>query len=601
MNLLTLNGMSKAYTDKVLFDKVDFSVEEGEKIGIVGINGTGKSTFLKVLAGVEEADEGEVITGSHVKICYLPQNPEFPKDTTILEYVCSQSDTIQMEQGLEGEAKTILNRFGFADYNEKLDYLSGGQKRKVALAAALVTPCEILILDEPTNHLNSDMVKWLEQYLSGKRITLIMVTHDRYFLDRVCNRIVELDRGKLYSYLTNFTGFLEAKSQRHESELATYRKNQSILRTELEWMKRGARARSTKQKARIERFEELNRMEAVPEDEKVVIQSVSSRLGRKTIECENLSKAFGDKTLFSGFTYTFLKDDRIGLVGKNGSGKTTLLKILVGQLEPDTGFVEIGTTVKIGYFSQESNIENEQMRVIDYVKDTAEYIEMPEGRVSASKMCETFLFDATLQYSKIEKLSGGEKRRLCMLKVLMEAPNVLILDEPTNDLDIQTLAILEDYLNRFAGIVIVVSHDRYFLDKVVERIFAFEDDTLVRYEGNYTDYLEKSGVDFVLENAKTGSKSTKEENMKTWKQKDKKLKFTYAQQKQWETIEDEIAELEDTIAGLEQQIVENATDFVKLAEITKEKESLETKLEEKMEIYFELSELAEQIETQNKK
>lgn len=594
MNILSASKITKAYTDKILFEEVDFSIDSNDKVGIIGINGTGKSSLLKVLAGVEEIDSGEIVTGSHVVINYLSQNPEFPKDITIYEYVTGENKRSGEHWELEGETKRILNILGFQEYDEKVTHLSGGQKKKAALAAALLKPCDLLILDEPTNHLNNAMVLWLETYLKNRRGALIMVTHDRYFLDRVCNKIEEIHRGKLYSYQTNFQGFLELKAQREEMELATYKKNKNILRRELEWIRRGAQARSTKQKARIERFEQLSDTNKTPEQvSSVEMSSLSSRLGKKTIEVKEISKAFGSKELFHGFSYIFLRSDRIGIVGDNGAGKSTLLKIIVGELEPDSGFVELGPTVKIGYFSQENEMLDRSMRVIDYIKETAEFVKTPEGLVSASKMLERFLFDSTLQYAKIEKLSGGEKRRLYLLKILMGAPNVLILDEPTNDLDIQTLGILEDYLEKFDGIVITVSHDRYFLDKVVDRIFAFEQGILKQYEGGYSDYIEKSGSPIEELNVKKSGK----EAAQAYKERprERKLKFTFAEQKEYETIETDMEALEQKVSELDAAILKSATDFVKLNELSKEKEETEQALEEKLERYVYLTELAEKI------
>ncbi|MBQ4531177.1 MAG: ABC-F family ATP-binding cassette domain-containing protein [Lachnospiraceae bacterium] len=598
MNLLTASKITKAFTDKVLLEQVDFSVDEKEKIGIIGINGTGKSSLLRILAGEEEVEEGEIITGNHVVINYLPQNPEFPEGITIYDYVTQSNSSEESHWEIEGESKRILNILGFDTYDTPVSILSGGQKKKVALAAALLKPCDILILDEPTNHLNNAMVLWLESYLKTRRGALIMVTHDRYFLDRVCNKIVEIDMGKLYSYQTNFEGFLQLKSQREEMELATYKKNQNILRNELEWIMRGAKARSTKQKARIERFEELKDMKAPEQKESVELNSLSSRLGKKTVELKGISKGYDGRKLIKDFSYIFLRSDRIGIVGDNGCGKSTLMKILVGEVEPDSGTVEIGPTVKIGYFSQENEKRDLNMRVIDYIKETAEFVRTEDGLVSASKMLERFLFNSTLQYSKIEKLSGGEKRRLYLLKVLMEAPNVLILDEPTNDLDIQTLAILEDYLDKFDGIVITVSHDRYFLDKVVDRIFAFEQGVLTQYEGGYSDYLEKAGNPYVEVAVKKSSEAAiayKE------RPREKKLKFTYAEEKEYETIEEDIEKLEEKVEELDREILKAATDFVKLNELSKEKEVAEQTLEEKMERYVYLSELAEKIELEKQK
>lgn len=596
MNLLAGKGIRKNFTGKLLFDDVDFGIEEGDKIGIVGINGTGKSTLLRILAGEEEPDGGEVVKGNQVYVRYLPQNPVFPKGMTIYDYVVTANRTEDNEWSIAGDSKAILNLMGFEDENEKIDHLSGGQKKKVALAAALLAPCDILLLDEPTNHLNTEMVLWLEDRLMQRKGALVMVTHDRYFLDRVCKKIVEIDKGKLYHYQTNFAGFLEAKAEREEQELATYQKNKNILRIELEWMRRGARARSTKQKAHIQRYEELkNTTKAPVQDGKVEVSTVSSRLGKKTLELVELSKRYGEHVLINGFSYAFRKKDRIGFVGPNGCGKTTLMKMIMGLEEPDQGEVIIGPTVKIGYFSQENEYLDSKRRVIDYIKDTAEYVQTEDGSVSASMMLERFLFDATLQYSLIEKLSGGEKRRLYLLKVLMEAPNILILDEPTNDLDIQTLAILEDYLERFPGILLMVSHDRYFLDKTAERLFAFEGEGKLRqYEGGYSDYLEAKEREKPTESLK--EKEVSRPAQKTEKVKTTKLRFTWQEQRDYETIEEEIEKIEERIADLERQIGLSATDFVRLNQLMEEKESLETTLEEKMERYLYLSDLAEQIE-----
>ena len=590
--------MTKAHTDKVLFEDADFSIQDTDKIGIIGINGTGKSTLLRILAGLDETDEGEVIKGNGIVIHYLPQNPVFPKDTTLLDYVIAKNRTKENAWTVEGDVKSILNKLGFMDYNVMVDTLSGGQRKKAAIAAAIAEPCDILIMDEPTNHLNPDMILWLEEYLKTFRGAFVMVTHDRYFLDRVCNRIVEIDKGKLYGYQTNYEGYLELKAAREEMALATERKRQSILRMELEWIKRGARARSTKQKARIERYEELRDAKGPETDGKVEISAASSRLGKQIIEVENLAKMYDGRTLFTDFSYIFLKDDRVGFVGENGCGKTTLMKMLALQSEPDTGSILIGQTVKIGYFSQESESLDDNMRVIDYIRETAEYVRTPEGSISATMMLERFLFDSTLQYSLIGKLSGGEKRRLYLLKVLMEAPNVLILDEPTNDLDIQTLAVLEDYLDNFQGVVITVSHDRYFLDRIVRRIFAFENGRITQYEGGYSDYLEKSGAVPSADRVKkeTGPKGTTGKKFK--KEHEEKLKFTYKEQKEYETIEDEIAELEARNESLEAEILKCATDFVKLNELSKEKEETEKLLEEKYDRYVYLTDLAERIEAQ---
>lgn len=598
MNLLTAKEIRKSYTEKELFTRIDLGVEAGDKIGIVGINGTGKSTLLKILAGLEEPDEGTVVRGNQVYVRYLPQEPEFPQGMTIYDYVVTANKTENNERSIAGDSRMILNRMGFEDESLVIDHLSGGQKKMAALAAALTADSDILLLDEPTNHLNSEMVVWLEEKLIQRKGALVMVTHDRYFLDRVCTKIVEIHRGKLYQYQTNFSGFLEAKAAREDLELATYRKNRNILRIELEWMRRGARARSTKQKAHIQRYEELRDNTKAPvTDGKVEVSTVSSRLGKKTLELCEVSKSYGDKHLIRNFSYAFRKKDRIGFVGPNGCGKTTLMRLIMGLEQPDGGQVITGPTVKIGYFAQENKALEPDRRVIDYIRDTAEYVQTEDGSVSASMMLERFLFDGTMQYSVIGKLSGGEKRRLYLLKVLMEAPNILILDEPTNDLDIQTLAILEDYLERFPGILIMVSHDRYFLDKTAERLFAFEGNGRLRqYEGGYSDYLELRQREADAPAALTGAEKAPER--KTEKVKTAKLRFTWQEQRDYDSIEDEIEKIEEKIGDLERKIQLAATDFVKLNELTQEKDAQEKLLEEKMERYLYLSDLADRIREQ---
>lgn len=603
MNLLTIKGLTKAYTDKILFAGADFSINEGDKIGMIGINGTGKSTLLKIIAGLEEAERGEITRGNSVHCRYLPQDPVFEPGTTIYDYVITKNITHQNEWSIEGDAKSVLNRLGFTKYDLKTDLLSGGQKKKVALAAALMADCEILILDEPTNHLDSDMTQWLEEYLQRRGGALVMVTHDRYFLDRVSNRIVEIDKGSIYSYNTNYSGFLEAKAQREETIQAAERKRKSLYRIDLEWIQRGARARSTKQKAHIRRFEELRDAQTPVTDAVVEMSSVSQRMGKTTIELQDICKAYGENRLIQDFTYIFLPQDRIGFIGNNGCGKSTLMKIINQKIQPDQGELTIGSTIKLGYFSQENEYMDEKLRVIDYIRETAEYIQTVDGPVTASKMLERFLFDATLQYQVIGRLSGGEKRRLYLLKILMESPNVLVLDEPTNDLDIQTLTILENYLDGFDGIVITVSHDRYFLDRIVKRIFAFEGNGVIKqYEGGYTDYLdtreqlEQRGAEQGLTNGvkKTDSKMTEMSRMH-----ERKLKFTYQEQKDLETIDDEIAALEEQLTQCEENMTHAVTDFMKLNELTSQKETLEQKLEEKMERWMYLNDLVERIREQN--
>ena len=595
MNILNIEHISKIYGEKVIFDDVSLGIHSGDKIGVIGVNGTGKTTLLKIIAKINEPDKGQIICGNGIRVSYLPQNPEFPKKQSILEYVMDGKE--HQDWKTESEAKTILTKLGIYDFDEGCDHLSGGQKKRVALARTLVDPTEVLILDEPTNHLDNDMVLWLEEFLNSFRGVLIMVTHDRYFLDRVTNKIVEIDKGKLYEYDTNYSGFVELKVQREEMELATERKRQSLLRVEMEWMKQGIKARGTRQRARTERFEELKNAKGPSMQQNVEMDSISSRLGKTTIELEHISKGFGDKHLINDFSYIFLRDDRIGFIGPNGCGKSTLMKMIMGILKPDEGNITIGDTVKIGYFAQENEDMTGDIRVIDYIKNVAEYIQTTKGQASASQMLDRFLFPPELQYTPLDKLSGGEQRRLYLLKVLMEAPNVLILDEPTNDLDIQTLTILEDYLDTFAGIVITVSHDRYFLDRIVNRIFAFEEGGhLKQYEGGYTDYIEK-----VKPAAKPEkSKPAKKENngKKFQKEHQKKLKFTYKEQKEFETIDDDIAKLEEKLEQLDEEIMENATNSGKLAELTEQKESAQAELDEKMDRWVYLNDLAEQIANQ---
>lgn len=603
MNILNIENVTKVYGDKVLFDKVSLGINEGDKIGIIGVNGSGKSTFLKMIAGIEETDEGQIIKNNQADIAYLAQNTEFEAGDTILSYVCRNKVSSNPNWNIEAEAKSILKKLFIEDVDALIAPLSGGEKKRVALARTLLAPAKILILDEPTNHLDSRMVMWLEEYLQKYNGVLIMVTHDRYFLDRVTNKIVEIDRGRIYTYEANYSGFLELRQQRIDSEAASYRKVQSILRTEIEWVRRGAQARSTKQKARLERFQEMQSMKAPEQDKQVEMDSLASRLGKKTIEMENISKSYDGRTLIRDFTYYTIRNERIGIVGENGCGKTTLLKMLVGEESPDNGTITMGETIRIGYFSQMAEHMEPEMRVIDYVKNVAEYIRTGKGLTSASQMCERFLFTPEIQYNPIGKLSGGERRRLYLLKVLMTAPNVLILDEPTNDLDIATLTILEDYLDSFEGIVIVVSHDRYFLDRVVDRIFAFEaNGVIVQYEGHYTTYMEKAIANGTFMQGKmTLSDSAKEETAKvdskaTWKgNREKKLKFTYQEQKEYETIDEDIAKLEERIDELDKEMSTVASQYTKLQELSREKEELEQQLEEKMDRWVYLNDLAEQI------
>lgn len=606
MNILNAEKISKTYGEKVLFDKVVLGVNKGDKIGVIGVNGTGKSTFLKIIAGIEEPDAGEIVSGRGVTVSYLAQAPQFNPGDTIVGYVIKDKNNAS-----EAEAKTILTKLGITDFDAAINTLSGGQRKRIALARTLVSPAEVLILDEPTNHLDSDMVIWLEDYIKKFRGELIMVTHDRYFLDNVTNRIVELDGGKLYGYDTNYSGFLELKTQREEMERATEAKRANILRRELEWIRRGCQARSTKQQARIDRYEDMKeasrQARASFENKALEMNSVSTRLGKKTIELSDICKSFGEKKVIDDFTYIFLRDDRIGIIGKNGCGKSTLMKIITGNMKPDSGSVEIGDTVRIGYFMQENEPLDEKMTVLEFVRSIGEYVTTATGKATASQMCEKFLFGPKSQWTPISKLSGGEKRRLYLLSVLMSAPNVLMLDEPTNDLDIETLEILEDYLDGFAGIVIVVSHDRYFLDRTVDRIFSFEGGgRLKQYEGGFSDYYEKKqaengitsdGATQSVKEAVSGD-TTSAKPKKYYKERENKLKFTYAEQKEYDTIDDDIASLESKIEELDGEIAGAATQYSRLNELMQEKADVEAQLEHKMDRWVYLNDLAEKIEAQ---
>lgn len=622
MNLLTMEHITKAYTDRVLLNDVAFSINENEKIGVIGINGMGKSTLLKVAAGIEPYDEGKISIGNQVKICYLPQTPEFEEGTTVLRAAIADNVNELNQWTIEADARSMLNKLGFYDYDEKVEHMSGGQKKRIALVNALLTPADILVLDEPTNHLDNAMSEWLEEYLIGFRGAILMVTHDRYFLDRVATRIVEVDQGKLYSYPGNYSEFVKLKAERQDMALATERKRKSLLRTELEWLGRGARARSTKQKAHIDRIKAMQEIKDIQEEKKVVLDSVASRMGNKTIELQNISKSYGARKLIDDYSYIFLKNDRIGIIGPNGCGKTTLLKIINGIVKPDNGTIEIGQTIRIGYFSQENEYMDASMKVIDYVKEVGEYVTTSDGKITASQMLERFLFDGAMQWSKIEKLSGGEKRRLYLMRVLMSAPNVLILDEPTNDLDISTLTILEDYLDHYQGIVIIVSHDRYFLDRTVNRIFAFEDGgVLKQYEGGYTDYALKAGEaaqcnlsvqDGIVGSSNTGLKANADvsadgaaetggraayDNYRA--NRERKLKFSYKEKMEYETIEQDILDLEEKLESLDNEMAANATNSKRLSELAAEREQTEADLEHKMERWEYLEELAEKINAQN--
>lgn len=644
MNILSLENITHSYTERKLFDNASFYLHEGEKVGIIGINGTGKSTLLKIMAGLEVPDSGNVIKASNLMIHYLPQNPKFNEDDTVIESVQNMVHHHANEDELV-KAKAMMTRLGINNFEQKTGELSGGQRKRLALVSVLITPCDILILDEPTNHLDSEMAEWLENQLRAFKGALVMVTHDRYFLDIVTNRIIELDKGKIYSYNEKYSGFLQRKAEREDSQKASERKRQSILRKEIQWMQRGARARSTKQKAHIQRYENFKNQKGIVEDDKIELSSIKSRMGKTTIELDKISKAYGANTvLIKDFSYNFLKGDRVGFVGKNGCGKTTLMKIIDGRIKPDSGTVTIGQTIKIGYYTQEIETDQQggiaymdpQEKVIDYIKNTAEFVRTEDGLVSASAMLERFLFPSSQQYSKIEKLSGGERRRLNLLRVLMEAPNVLILDEPTNDLDIETMTILEDYLDSFDGIVITVSHDRYFLDRIVRRIFAFEGNGVIsQYEGGYTDYINKKKQQEVAGNAGTlrekntgksgsgsgavqsanignakstgsikgnGNQNTGEasnsQKKDDYKHRNKKLKFSYNEQREYETIEDDIANLEEKLERLDKEMNENATNSVKLKELMEAKEETENLLMEKMDRWEYLEDLAKRIAEQ---
>lgn len=595
MNILNIEHVSKVFGEKTIFDDVSFGIQEGDKIGIIGINGTGKTTLLRMIAGVEEPDSGQIIKQNGIRLAYLSQHPSFPEGATVLSYAFD--GIAENDWALKSEVKSALNKLGITDHDMKMEHLSGGQKKKVALAKTLASSFEILLLDEPTNHLDGEMISWLEDYLKRYKGVVIMVTHDRYFLDKVTNRILEISRGKLYGYEANYSKFLEMKAEREEMEFASERKRQSVLRMELEWAKRGCRARTTKQKARLERLELLKSGKAPETDRLAEIDSVETRMGKKTIELHHISKSYGEKKLIDDFDYIVLKNQNLGIVGPNGCGKSTLLKMIAGIVEPDEGTIEIGETIRIGYFAQELPEMNTSQRVIDFVKDIAEYIPTKDGRITASQMLERFLFTPDMQYAPIEKLSGGEKKRLYLLSVLQAAPNVLIFDEANNDIDIPTMTILEDYLNSFQGIVITVSHDRYFLDNVVDRIFEFDGNGhLQQYEGGYTDYIEAKQKREVPKEEVKAKKSTGKND---WKQnRPTKLKFSYMEQKEFETIDEDIAKLEEKLEKLDADMMANATNSAKLSELTLEKEFAEKQLEEKMERWVYLNDLAERITAQ---
>ena len=622
MNIINIEHISKIFGDKVIFQDASCGIQEGDKIGIIGINGTGKTTFLNILAGKEETDEGSVVRQNGIRLAYLTQHPEYAKEDTVFSFACK--DTDESDWQAMSEVKSILNRLGFTDYEEKMEHLSGGQKKKAALARTLAGNFDVLLLDEPTNHLDEAMLQWLEDYLNRFKGTVIMVTHDRYFLDRVSNRILEISHGSIYSYEANYSKFLELKAQREEMELASERKRQSILRIEMEWAKRGCRARTTKQRARLDRLEALKNGSAPVSDAVAELDSVETRMGKKTVELHHVTKGYGEKKLIEDFNYILLKNQCLGIIGPNGCGKSTLLKLMAGKIQPDAGEVEVGETIRMGYFAQDVPDMDSNQRVIDYIRDIAEYVPTRDGKITASQMLERFLFTPDMQYAPVSRLSGGEKKRLHLLSILMQAPNFLALDEVTNDIDIPTMAILEDYLTSFSGIIVAVSHDRYFLDNIADRIFAFDADGHLRqYEGGYTDYLEtkkaREAVKMeVSENAdglakqgmgsKAGSTAgaatdtqtnASRSSTKDWKQnRPVKLKFTYKEQREYETIDDEIAKLEAKVSALDADILANATNSGKLNELTKEKTQAEQELEEKMDRWVYLNDLAEKIAAQ---
>ena len=640
MNLITLENISKSYSEKILANNISLGINDGEKIGLIGVNGTGKSSFLKIVAGVEEPDEGTITKGNRVRIEYLSQTPDYDDNATVLEQVFKgnseemrilrdyeellekinkgensdiDSEKIIKLQGkidalnlwdMESEAKNVLTKLGITNFEEKVGNLSGGQKKRIMLAAALITPSELLILDEPTNHLDNETISWLEDYLNGRKGALLMITHDRYFLDRVTNRILELDRGRLFSYDGNYSVFLEKKMERIAIEKASEEKRQNLMRKELAWVRRGAKARTTKQKARLQRFDELVNQEGFIENENIEISVMGTRLGKKIIEIQHLNKSFGDKKIVDDFNYIVLRSDRIGIVGPNGIGKSTLMGMIEGKIAPDNGEIIKGETVKIACFSQEDTHMHPEMRAIDYIKEAGEYLQTATGeRITASQMCEKFLFDGTLQWTMIGMLSGGERRRLHLLRVLMEAPNVLLLDEPTNDLDIETLNRLEDYLDDFGGVVITVSHDRYFLDRICNKIFSYEGDGKIDiYTGNYGDYLLSKEIEAVESKEKEVAvdKNKKESSVDKNKNKNKVLKFSFKEQREFETIDEDIMAIEEKIEELDSLMAKHASEYGKLQELMEEKAKTEEELAQKYERWEYLNELAAQIE-ENKK
>ena len=589
--LLSAENISKNYGMKQLLDGVSVYLNEGDRIGIIGINGTGKSTLLKILAGTVHPDSGNISSKPNLQISYLPQDPEMNGEFTVIEQVLADMPS-EYREIRDYEARSMLNKLGITDFSAKISTLSGGQRKRVALASALIHPADVLVLDEPTNHLDSEMVTWLENRLNKFSGGIVMITHDRYFLERVVTRITELSRGKLYTYEANFSKYLELKSQREEMAEASERKRQSVLRREYQWIMRAARARGTKSKDRIERYHALKEQSAPEYDDTVKISALSSRLGKKTIELKNVSKSYGSRKVIDDFSYNVLRNDRIGIIGHNGAGKSTLLNLIAGRIKPDSGEVETGETVKTGYFTQTSSELDPDKKVFDFIHDISDSVKTSEGTFSASQMLERFLFYPDLQQSMIGRLSGGEKRRLYLLSILMEAPNVLLLDEPTNDLDIETLRILEDYIEEFPGAVISVSHDRYYLDKTAESIFEVEDNGHVScYTGNYSDYAEKAAEKKKTEKETVRTANSQSENAK----KQHALKFSFKEQREYETIDADIENLENQIAECERKMALQTSDYVKLQELMDKKAKLEEELENKTERWIYLNDLADRI------
>lgn len=628
MNLMSIENIYKSFSEKPLIENISLGIDDSDKIGLIGLNGTGKTTLLKIIAGLIESDSGKITKKNNMNIEYLSQTIEFEEDLTVIEQVFkSNSDNMNLVKRyreaidkaspnvdeilklteemdrknawiLESEAKSILTKLGIVDFKEKIGRLSGGQKKRIALAAALINPSDLLILDEPTNYLDNTTIEWLEEYLNDRKGALIMITHDRYFLDKIANQIIELDKGQIYTYQGNYNYYLEKKAEQQERDLGTERKTKSILRKELAWMRQGAKARSTKQKARIDRFNDMSSREFNLDKENLDISMASTRLGKKIIEVKNLEKSFNNKKVIDDFSFTLLRDDRIGILGDNGTGKSTLLNIITGELDADSGIIDIGETVNIGYFTQETEEMDEEMRAIEYIREFREFIETKDGeKISASQMMERFLFPPSEQWTPIGKLSGGEKRRLYLLKILMNAPNILILDEPTNDFDIDTLIVLEDYIDEFKGAVILVSHDRYMLNRLVERVFVFNDNGKIKgYTGNYNYFKEQKAIEDEL---KEEQEEKLEKDKNNSYKKDKSLKFSYNEQREWETIDQEISELETKIADIERKMVEFASNYEELQRLIEEKSKFELKLEEKMIRWIHLSELDEKIKKEN--